>query len=423
MKSYFTENTNFFENTNPEELIEEFGSPLYVYNEKILRQRCREMADLISYPNFKSNYSIKANSNLEILKIVRDEGLYADAMSPGEIYILMLAGFKAEEIFFVSNNVSASEMKYAVDRGITVSCDSLSQLETFGRNFPGHKVAVRFNPGVGAGHHEKVVTGGKDTKFGVNIDLVPEVKKIINKYNLKLEGINQHIGSLFMEPEAYVEGVKSLLKIAEQFDDLEFVDMGGGFGIPYRKQEGEARLNLKKTGEMLDELIEAWTNSYGKKVRIKIEPGRYIVAESGVLLGTVHSIKQNSGKTFVGTDIGFNVLARPMVYDSYHELEVYRKGELLKIESSNGAADAEKSKVVTIVGNICESGDVLAKDRKLPALEENDIIGVMDAGAYGYAMASNYNNRLRPAEVLICEDKSVKLIRRRDTLEDLVRNF
>ncbi|AUS98751.1 diaminopimelate decarboxylase [Clostridium thermosuccinogenes] len=415
LKNYFTEQTNFFKGISPFEIIKEYGSPLYVYNESILRQRCREMKNFITYPNFSVNYSTKANSNLELLKIVREEGLNADAMSPGEIYVLLAAGFKPEQIFYISNNVSAEEMKYAIEKGIILSADSLSQLELYGKLNPGGKVAVRFNPGVGAGHHEKVVTAGKKTKFGVNMDYISEVKEILKRYDLKLVGINQHIGSLFMEGKPYIEGVKSLLDIAKQFDDLEFVDLGGGFGIPYRKQEGQERLELKEFGSKLDQVLKDWIREYGKDITFKIEPGRYIVAECSVLLGTVHSIKNNYGVTYAGTDIGFNVLARPVMYDSHHDIEVYREGKLLK--------STESDKPVYVVGNICESGDILAKDRMLPELKEGDILGIMDAGAYGYSMSSNYNNRLRPAEVLIRENGSISLIRRRDTLEDLMRNF
>ena len=193
MKSYYTEQTGFFKVMSPDALLKEYGSPLYVYSEAILREKCRDMAGLVSYPNFKANYSIKANSNLEILKIVKQEGLHADAMSPGEIHVLLAAGFKPEELFFVSNNISAEEMKFAIDEDILMSCDSLSQLRQYGRINPGGRVAVRFNPGVGAGHHEKVITAGKNTKFGVNMDLLPEVKVILNDYKLKLVGINQHI--------------------------------------------------------------------------------------------------------------------------------------------------------------------------------------------------------------------------------------
>jgi diaminopimelate decarboxylase len=300
-------------------------------------------------------------------------------------------------------------MQFAIDRDILVSCDSLSQLRQYGSLNPGGRAVVRFNPGVGAGHHEKVVTGGKNTKFGVNIELIDEVKAILQEYNLKLVGINQHIGSLFMEGTPYIEGVKSLLAIAAKFPDLEFVDMGGGFGIPYHKQEGQERLDLTETGRRLTEVIESWMDKYGRRIRIKMEPGRYVVAECGVLLGTVHSVKYNGNKKYIGTDIGFNVLIRPAMYDSHHDIEMYRNDSIIK---------SEKTEPVTVVGNICETGDILAKDRELPEVKEGDLIGIMDAGAYGYSMASNYNNRLRPAEVLIGLDGNPRLIRRRDTFED-----
>ena len=288
MKNYYTEKTNFFGGSKPSDLLKEYGSPLYVYNEAILRERCREMAHLVSYPHFVVNYSAKANSNLEILKIIREEGLHADAVSPGEIYLLLAAGFKPEEILFVSNKISAEEMEYATKKGVLISCDSISQLRRYGSLFPGGKIAVRFNPGVGAGHHEKVITGGKNTKFGVSIGRIDEVRDIIKEYGLKLSGINQHIGSLFMETDAYVKGVNRLFEIAEQFDELEFIDMGGGFGVPYRKQDGQEKLKLKESGLMLDRIIERWT---AKQAKTQDNDICHIAAECGVL-GTVHSVKR-----------------------------------------------------------------------------------------------------------------------------------
>lgn len=416
MYNYYTSKTNFFGSQNPQELIEKYGSPLYVYNETILRNRCREMTSLVSYDNFKVNYSTKANGNLELLKIIRDEGLNADAMSPGEMYILDMAGYTADELFYVSNNVSLEEMAFAVERGIDISVDSLSQLEKFGQNFPGQRVAVRFNTGIGAGHHEKVVTGGKKTKFAINTGLIPQVKEIVAKYDLKLIGINQHIGSLFMDGLKYIEGVEFLLETAKQFDDLEFIDLGGGFGIPYRKQENQPRLELHDFGQRLSEIMEYFAEQYGKKIIFKTEPGRYVVAESGVLLGTCNALKQNYGTDYIGTDLGFNTLVRPVMYDSHHDIEIFRNGQLIEATNDN-------LKEVNVVGNICETGDIMAKHRHLPEACEGDIICVCDAGAYGYTMASNYNNRLRPAEVLICADGSDRLIRKRDTLESLSANF
>lgn len=403
----------FFGNTDPVELSEKYGTPLYIYNENILRKRCRDLKGLISYPNFTVNYSPKANSNLELLKIVRSEGLRVDAMSPGEIYLNMLAGYKPEEILFISNNVSEDEFRYAINAGVKISVDSVSQLETFGRISPGGKVAFRVNPGVGAGHHEKVTTAGQKTKFGIEMKSIPEVKRIIKEYNLKLIGINQHIGSLFMDSDAYLESTGNILSIAMQFEDLEFLDLGGGFGIPYKKQSDQPRLDLKKLGGELSGIILSWVKDYGKAIEFKIEPGRYIVAESSILLGKVHAIKTNYKTKYIGTDLGFNVLMRPVMYDSHHDIEIYRKT----------GTSSVKEETVSIVGNICETGDIIAKERKLPEINENDIIGVLDSGAYGYSMSSNYNCRLRPAEVLIGADDNPRLIRRRDTLDDLVRNF
>jgi len=403
----------FFGNNDPVQLLEKYGTPLYIYNENILRQRSRDLKGLISYPNFTVNYSPKANSNLELIKIVRSEGLRVDAMSPGEIYINILAGYRPEEILYISNNVSEDEFRYAIQAGVKISVDSVSQLEMFGKINRGGKVAFRVNPGVGAGHHEKVITAGQKTKFGIEMSSIPEVKRIIKEYNLKLIGINQHIGSLFMDGEAYLASTGNILSIAKEFDDLEFIDLGGGFGIPYEKQSDQSRLDLNELGGKLSEIIHSWVKKYGKEIEFKIEPGRYIVAESGILLGKVNALKTNYNIKYIGTDLGFNVLIRPVMYGSHHDIEIYREKDIPSL----------KQEIVNIVGNICETGDVIAKDRKLPEIFQDDILGVLDSGAYGYSMSSNYNSRLRPAEVLIQSDGSPRLIRRRDTLEELIGNF
>jgi diaminopimelate decarboxylase len=250
---------------------------------------------------------------------------------------------------------------------------------------------------------------GEDDKF-TNKELV---EKIIKEYNLKLIGINQHIGSLFMTSEAYLESTGNILSVARQFDNLEFIDLGGGFGIPYKKQSNQARLDLKELGAKLSEIIQSWTSEYGKEIEFKIEPGRYIVAESSILLGRVNAIKTNYNIKYIGTDLGFNVLIRPVMYDSHHDIEIYRNSDIPSL----------KKETVSVVGNICETGDIIAKDRKLPEIIDKDILGVLDSGAYGYSMSSNYNSRLRPAEVLIDAEGNPRLIRRRDTLDDLIRNF
>ena len=406
-----TDKTDFFNGNDPIKLAEKYGTPLYIYSEKILREKCRDLKNMVTYPNFVVDFSAKANCNIAFLQIVKSEGLEVDAMSPGEIYAERLAGFKPEEIFYICNNVSSDEMRYAINEGVITSVDSVSQLERYGRLNPGGKVAIRFNPGVGAGHNEKVVTGGKKTKFAVDPVFIPEVKEILKKYSLKLIGINQHIGSLFMEPDAFIESMHYILDIAGQFEDLEFIDFGGGFGTPYKKEFDEAPLDIKAMGKKMDKVLFDYAAKIGRNIKFRIEPGRYISAECGLLLGTVYCVKTSYGKKYIGTDIGFNVLARTILYDSYHGVEIYRKSD----------APSLKNEEVTIVGNICESGDKLAKDRVLPEIFEDDIIGVLDAGAYGQAMSSNYNNRLRPAEVLIRENGEAILIRERDTLEDIVK--
>ncbi|MCL1861941.1 MAG: diaminopimelate decarboxylase, partial [Defluviitaleaceae bacterium] len=386
-----TDDLNFYQGNDPRELVHEFGSPLYVYNENIFRTRCREMLNLSSYPKFAVNYAIKANTNLTLLRIAREEGCRADISSQGEAVAAMAAGFTSEEMLFVVNNVSEDELRFAASLGMTISVDSLSQLDTLGRVNPGGRIALRFNPGIGGGHHEKVVTGGDGTKFGIMPEYIPQVKELLAKHDLKLIGINHHIGSQNWG-DIYLDGVNVLLKIAREFDELEFVDLGGGFAIPYHKQSGEKPLDLQMVGKTLDKLLTKFAEEYGKQIMFFIEPGRYIVAECGVLLGTVHSEKTCGEARYVGTDMGFSVFKRPTLYDSHHDIEIYRQ---------KGGEAFGKNQVTNIVGNQCESGDYIAKERELPPLIVGDVVGVMDTGAYGYSMSCVYNHRARPAEVLI----------------------
>jgi len=410
---FVTEDMNFYQGHNPRELAETYGSPLYVYNEQIFRARCQDMMKLCTYPNFKVNYAIKANTNITLLRIAREEGLFVDASSPGETVAANAAGYTSEEIMLIINNVSADEFKFAIDRKLTVSVDSLSQLETFGRVNPGGKICLRFNPGVGGGHHKKVITCGDGTKFGIMPEYIPQVKQLLAKYDLKLVGINHHIGSQNWG-DIYLEGGEALLKIAHQFDDLEFIDLGGGFATPYNKQNGEKPLDLAKLGQGLDKYMHDFAQKYGKQLTFIIEPGRYVTAECAVLLGTVHALKNNGEVRYAGTDIGFSVLARTTLYDAHHDIEIYR---------ASGEPLGNDTETINIVGNQCESGDYIAKERTLPKLHEGDILGVLDAGAYGFSMSSTYNHRPRPAEVLIQADGAVKVIRTRESFEDMLRGM
>lgn len=412
IRSEYTDSVNFFQDCNPRDLLAQYGSPLYVYNERILRARCREMKNLSLHDGFLVSYSVKANSNPYLLKIIRSEGLQADAMSPGELYMDLLAGYEPGRIMYISNNNAPDEMRNALDKGCLISVDSISQLEMLGQIRKGERVICRINPGIGEGHHAKVVTGGADSKFGISPAMLPEVHEVLQKYGLVLAGVNQHIGSLFMTPDNYLAAAEYLLNLVGSMPEnlksgLELIDFGGGFGIPYHKYDKEERLDLERLGNALHALISGWASSNKFEGQFVIEPGRYVVAECGLLLGQVTATKDNGHKRFVGTDIGFNVLMRPMLYDSWHDIEIYGEG-------SRG----EKARQ-TVVGNICESGDIIARDRLLPPLKTGDVIGILDAGAYGFSMASNYNERLLPAEVLIPENGEPVLIRRRQTLEDL----
>ena len=407
---------NFYDGNSPYELLEKFGSPLYVYNESILRQRCKEMMGLVKYPKYGVNYTPKANGNLALLQIIQSEGLDAEAMSPTEIHVDLMAGFTKEQIFYISNNVCEEEMRFAIEKGVLTSVDSLSQMDMYGRLNPGGRVAARINPGVGAGHHTKVITGGDETKFGINLQQLSEMKEILKKHSLTLVGLNHHIGSGFEDGAEYIAAAEVACETALQFDSLEFIDLGGGFYINYHKLDGGERYDFSAVGKQIDDLITRFTQKYGREIVFKTELGRYIVAEAGVLLGQVNTVKYNGANKFIGTDLGMNVLVRPVMYDSWHDIEVYRR------DGRPRPSDLRMEKA-TIVGNICESGDIIAKGRMLPQVEEGDVLGVLDAGAYGFSMCSNYNARLRPAEVLIRENGEVMLIRKRDTVEDLIGNF
>jgi diaminopimelate decarboxylase len=392
-------------------LLKEFGSPLYVYDEEILIKRCQEMINLIKYPHFRVNYSAKANTNVELLKIICSEQLDVDGMSPGEMYLEMKAGFTPDRITFIGNNVSQQELQFAVSKGILVSVDSLSQLKLLGEINRGGSVCLRINPGIGTGHHEKVITGGKKAKFGIAVEDLEQAQKIAATYGMTITALNQHIGSLFLQPDVYMAAAAFILDLAAQLPSIKMVDLGGGFGIPYRHGV-EPRLDLAALGARLDELVKDWAAAH-RPITIRTEPWSYVVAECGTLLGTVTAVKENYNTFFVGTDLGFNTLVRPVMYDSYHELSVVPPQE---------RPYREYDKPVYVVGQICESGDILAHDRVLPCCQEGDALIVHDAGAYGFAMASTYNSRPLPAEVLIQKDGGIRLIRKAQTLEDLWRD-
>lgn len=396
------------------DLVKKFGSPLYIYDEEVIRQRYRDLFKNITYKPLRIYYACKANSNIAIMKVLKEEGAFIDAVSPGEILLALKAGFKPEQILFTGNNLTDSEMEYALKENIMINIDSLSQLERYGKLNPNSKISVRINPDMGAGHHEHTITGGPNSKFGIYFDKVNEIKKIAQKYKLQIIGIHEHIGSGILDTSKFILAMKVLLKTAKEFKDLEFIDFGGGFGVPYKKEQKP--LDMKIFGKEISALFEKFCKDYGKKLTLTIEPGRYLVCESGILACTVNTIKSTPKYKFVGVDSGFNHLIRAMAYGSYHEIIVADR------------ADSGNTENIVICGNLCESGDIFTRseqgieERNLPKINEGDVLAIMNAGAYGFSMSSNYNMRLKPMEILINRSDE-KIIREKETYEELLKGM
>lgn len=394
------------------ELTEKYSTPLYVYEEDTIRERARELNALINYEKKHIKYACKANTNIEIMKILKDEGVGIDAVSPGEVYAALKAGYRADQILFTANNVSWDEIEYAASKDVMVNLDSLYQLKFFGQKYPKKDICIRINPNVGAGHHNHVITGGPGSKFGILYSKVEDAKTIANEFGLRIKGVHQHIGSGILQPEIFIKAMDVLLDVASAFENLSFIDFGGGIGVPYR--EDEARIDMRDLGKRISDEFLRFCNAYGKALTLVIEPGRYIVAESGFLLATVTAVKESEKHRFIGINTGFNHLVRPAMYGSYHRIMHAER------------ADGPKKKQ-TIAGNLCESGDTFTRDvngivdRELPIFKEGDIACICNAGAYGYSMASQYNSRPRPAEVLVTDGKA-RLIRKREKFEDLVQD-
>lgn len=400
-------NTLYIGHVKASTIADEYGTPLYVYNSDRIRKNYNSLIKNIRYWKTEIYYACKANYNLTILKILKDLGSGIDAVSPGEVYLVLKAGFSSTKILFTGNNVTDEEMKFVKEHDVLINIDSLSQLKRYGKNYPNSEISVRINPNVGAGHHPHVITGGPKSKFGIYYSRRDEIKRIASHYNLKIVGLHMHIGSGILKPEPFFLGIESLLNTAKGFCDLEFIDIGGGLGIPYKPQEKP--LDLKKFGQKLSKIFDSYAKTHGK-VALRLEPGRYLVAGSGVLLTRVNTVKKTQHRIFIGTDTGFNHLIRPILYGAHHEIVVANK------------AGWEKTQKVDVCGNICESGDFFARNRIMPEIDEGDLLAIMDVGAYGFSMSSNYNFRPRPAEVLVSSNK-VKIIRRRETVEDMLRYF
>ncbi len=405
------------------ELLAKYGSPLYVYNSRVLKENCEQMKQFATELqdglkektgrkiDIKMHYSTKANNNPAVLKFVKEAGLGVDCMSELELKTNIKCGFSPSDMLYVCNNIDEEEMEMVLHYKVLICLDSISQVETLGKFLPGLVIMVRINPGViGVGHSKEVITSGAETKFGISEANLPELFRVAKKYNLRIVGTHQHLGSLFLNDKIpqYIAGVKAGLRIVEKyFPKVDIVDLGGGFGVPYKP--GEKELDLKLLQDQLLPVLSEFVDKHQAVREFKFEPGRFIPAESGILVAKVTAVKHENGKIWVGTDAGMNQLVRPSMYGSYHHIDTV-------VEEFRGLAP------VNFCGNVCESGDVLGRDRKVLMPEVGEIVLISNAGAYGYSMASNYTGRLRPAEVMINETGEPRLIRKRETVDQLLAN-
>jgi len=386
------------------DITKEFGTPVYVTDETVLRENYRRIYEAFSkHMDTRINYACKANTNLTLLKILEQEGSCIDAVSIGEVMTCLKAGFTPDRIMYTGVNVSNEEMKAVTDLGVRINVDSLSQLERLSKINKDLPISFRITPGVGSGHSNKVVTGSKGAKFGI-----PE-KDVINAYlrakelGFSIDGIHAHIGSGGQTVEPFIDAMSVLIDTANELRDngidLEFIDMGGGIGVPYKSNEPE--MDVEELGMVLTDMIKEETDIK----TIILEPGRYIVCDTTVLLTKCVDVKDAEIKKYIGVDAGFNTLVRPAMYESYHHVAIGNKF---------GKACTAK---YDVVGPICESGDHLAHDRVLPDPEEGDIVVVYNAGAYGFSMSSNYNSRPLCREVLVNKGHA-ELIREAETVEE-----
>ncbi len=396
------------------QIAKDYGTPLYVMDENKIRENYRKIYRAFSkhYADFQIFYACKANTNLAIMRILEEEGSGIDAVSPGEIYISLLAGFDANKVLYTGNNIKDEEMRFALDSGVRINVDSISQLQRLAKipNTEGLKISFRVNPLVGAGHHEHCITGGEMSKFGIKENEAVKAYKMAQDLGFEPVGIHAHIGSGILESEPFMLAVETLMDIAGEIYqntdiEFEFIDFGGGLGIPYHPDENE--LDLENFAWEITGLFKEKLDYYGLgKPTMCLEPGRYIVGNASYLLTKVNTLKESYRK-FAGVDAGFNTLLRPSMYGSYHHIIVANRAHEATVEN------------IDIAGNVCESGDLFARDRLLPRLKEGDLLAIMNAGAYAFSMASQYNSRPRPAEILIKKGDG-EIIRERETFADLL---
>ena len=383
-----------------------YGCPVYVYDTyKIRSQYERLIKAFAAVPSLRINYAMKALSNGSILKLMRKLGAGLDTVSIQEVKLGLHAGFAPEQIIFTPNGVSMEEIEEAASLGVQLNIDNLSILEQFGSKHPNVPVCIRINPHVMAGGNSKISVGHIDSKFGISIHQVPHILRIVENTKMHINGIHMHTGSDILDIDVFLYAAEILFDAAKHFRELKFIDFGSGFKVPYK--EGDIQTDIEELGEKLSQRFLEFCKLYGRDLTLAFEPGKFLVSEAGFFLVKVNVVKQTTSTVFAGIDSGFNHLIRPMFYGATHFIE--------NISNPEG-----KKRFYSVVGYICET-DTFASNRQIAEISEGDILCFRNAGAYCYTMASNYNSRPRPAEVLWI-DGQAKLIRKAETLEDLLHN-
>ncbi len=389
---------------NPLDLVEVYGCPLYVYDTAIMERQYKQLYNAFSVPNLKLNYACKALTNINVLKYFKALGSGLDTVSIQEVWMGLKAGFAPEDIIYTPNCVSMEEIGMAVKEGVKINIDNTSILEEFGQTYPDVPVCIRINPHIMAGGSSKISVGHIDSKFGISVHQIPLVHRLVKATGLTVEGIHMHTGSDILDAGVFLQGAEILFKIAQEFEDLQYIDFGSGFKVPYK--EGGIGTDIEDLGEQLSERFLNFTKNYGRPLTLMFEPGKFLVSQSGYFFVKVNVVKQTTSTVFAGVDSGLNHLIRPMFYDAYHEI--------INVSRTSG-----KNRIYTVVGYICET-DTFGVNRRLTEVQEGDILCFKNAGAYCSMMASNYNSRYRPAEVMVHEGTH-HLIRERDNFEDLLK--
>lgn len=388
-----------------DELIQEYGGPLYVYDFQRIKEQYERINNAFNTDRLIINYACKANTNINVLQYLKKLGSGLDTVSIQEVKIGIMAGFDPKKILYTPNCVSMEEIKEAVSLGVNINLDNISMLEQFGDQFPEYPVCIRINPHIMGGGNYKISTGHIDSKFGISIHQLPLIQRVVRANNMNIVGLHMHTGSDILDIETFLLGADLLLEVAMQFDGLEYIDFGSGFKVPYK--EGDVSTDMETLGAKFMERFDKFCDEYGKELDIVFEPGKYLVSESGYFLAKVNVIKQTTSTVFAGLDTGLNHLIRPMLYGSYHEI-------------TNVSKVGKPSRLYTVVGYICET-DTFGVNRRIEEIAEGDTLAFSNCGAYCFSMSSNYNSRCRPAEVAILDGKHY-LIRKRETLDDLLEN-